>query len=68
MLVQRIARGDDHPRALVGEGDPRLELAAQIKESHTVFRATVVVRVGARLGSAINWGKGPLQIVRILER
>ena len=33
-----------------------------------MFRATVVVRVGARLGSAINWGKGPLQIVRILER
>ena len=32
-LVQRIARGDDHLRALVREGDPRLKLAAQVKES-----------------------------------
>ena len=31
-LVQRIVRGDDHLRALVREGDPRLELAAQLKE------------------------------------
>ena len=27
-LVQRIARGDDHLRAFVREGDPQLELAA----------------------------------------
>ena len=67
-LVQRIARGDDHLRALVRVGDPRLELAAQVKESHAAFRATVVVRVGARLGSIIKWGQGPLPIVRNLER
>ena len=66
-LVPRIARGDDHMRALVRAGDPRLELAAQVKESHAAFRATVVVRVGARLGSIINWGQGPLPIVRNLE-
>ena len=28
----------------------------------------VVVRVGARLGSIIKWGQGPLPIVRNLER
>ena len=67
-LVQRIARGDDHLRALVGAGDPRLELAAQVKESHAAFRAMVVVRVGARLGRIIKWGQGPLPIVRNLER
>ena len=32
-LVQRIARGDDHLRALMSEGDPWLELAAQVKDS-----------------------------------
>ena len=31
-LVQRIARSDEHLRALVGDGDPRLELAEQFKE------------------------------------
>ena len=76
-LVQRIARGDDHLRALVREGDPRLELregdplvregdprlqlAAHVKESHA---AMVVVRVGARLEGIIKWGQGPLPIVR----
>ena len=67
-LVQRIARGDDHLRALVREGDPRLELAAPVKESHAAFRALVMVRVGARFGSIIKWGQGPLPIVRNLER
>ena len=67
-MVQRIARGDDHLRELVRKGDPRLELAARVKESHAAFRATVVVRVGARLGSIIKWGQGPLPIVRNLER
>ena len=67
-LVQRIARGDDHLRALVGEGDQRLQLAAQVKESHAAFRALVMVRVGARFGSIIKWGQGPLPIVRNLER
>ena len=66
-LVQRLARGDDHLRALVREGDLRLELAAQVKESHAAFRAMVVVRVGARFGSIIKWGQGPLPIVRNLE-
>ena len=42
-LVQRIARGDDHLRALVREGDPRLQLAAQVKESHAAFRSLVMV-------------------------
>ena len=55
-------------QVLIREGDPRLELAAQVKESHAAFRATVVVRVGARLGSIIKWGQGPLPIVRNLER
>ena len=50
------------------EGDPRLELAAQVKESHAAFRALVMVRVGARFGSIIKWGQGPLPIVRNLER
>ena len=67
-LVQRIARGDDHLRALVREGDPRLELAAQVKESHEAFRALVMMRVGARFGSIIKWGQGPLPFVRNLER
>ena len=68
MMVQRIARGDDHLRALVREGDPRLELTAQVKESHVAFRALVMVRVGARFGGIIKWGQGPLPIVRNLER
>ena len=34
----------------------------------TAFRATLVVRVGARLGSIIKRGQGPLPIVRNLER
>ena len=62
-LVQRIARGDDHLRALVREGDPRFELAAQVKESHAAFRAMVVVRVGARFGSIIKWGQGKVDSV-----
>ena len=66
--VQRMARGDDHLRALVRERDPRLELAAQVKESHAAFRAMVVVRVGGRFGSIIKWSQGPLPIVRNLER
>ena len=53
-LVQRIARGDDHLQALVREGDPRLELAAQVKEFHVAFRALVMVQVGARFGSIIK--------------
>ena len=67
-LVQRFARGDDHLRALVREGDPRLQLAAQVQESHAALRAMVMVRVGARFGSIIKWGQGPLLIVRNLER
>ena len=54
LLVQRIARGDDHLMALVWEGDPRLELAAQVKGSHAAFRAMVMVRVGARFGSIMR--------------
>ena len=46
--------GDDHLRALVSEGDPWLELAAQVKDSHATFRAMVMVHVGARLGSIIK--------------
>ena len=67
-LVQRIARGDDYLRALVREGDPRLELAAQVKESHAAFRAMVMMSVGARFGSIIKWGQGQLPIVRNLEQ
>ena len=55
-MVQRIARGDDHLRALVREGDPRLELAAQVKESHAAFRG------GARRCEAWEYhqmGPGP---------
>ena len=66
--MQRIARGDNHLRALVREGDPRLELAAKVMDSHTAFLAMVVVRVGARLGSIIEWSQGPFPIVRNLER
>ena len=54
-------------RALVREGDQRLELAAQVKESHAAFRALVMVCVGARFGSIIKWGQGQLPIVRNLE-
>ena len=66
-LLQRFARGDDHRLALVLEGDQRLEPAAQVKESHAAFRAMVMVRVGARFGSIIKWGQGPLPIVLNLE-
>ena len=61
-LVQRIVRGYDHLRALVRERDPRLELAAQVKESHAAFRALVMVRVGARFGSIIKWGQGRFRL------
>ena len=45
-----------------------MDLRNRHHESHAVFRAMVVVRVGARLGSIIKWGQGPLPIVRNLER
>ena len=49
--------------ALVSEGDTRLELAAQVKESHAALRRMVVVRLGARAAlrrmvpQDASWGK-----------
>ena len=56
--MQRKARGDDHLLAMVSEGDPRLELAAQVKDSHATFWAKVarVGRLGARLVEHHKWG------------
>ena len=63
-LVQRIASGDDHLRALVSDGDPLLELAAQVKDLHAAVWTMVAMCVGARQGSIIKWGQGSLPIVR----
>ena len=47
-LMQRMVWGNDQLRGFVRAGDPRLELAAQIKDSHAAFRAMVVVPLGAQ--------------------
>ena len=55
--MQRIARGDEHVRALVSVGDPRLELAAQVKESRAAFGRGRWCALGPGWGASLSGAK-----------
>ena len=48
LSMQRMACCNDQLQGLVSAGDPRLELADQVKDSHAAFRAMVMAPFGAR--------------------
>jgi len=62
--VQRFTSGDYHLRALVSDGDPRLKLAAQVKDLHAVFR-TIVAMSGQGWGASFSEGRARFRLCGI---